>query len=158
MIDGGVMEIEVLRDGDRRAGRHRDQFGKTAGPLDAHHAARPVVAAAVLGADFQRHDTRGGDPVAAAPASDLRPDRVDDAGAIDAGNKRQHRPAILLPTGAQAYVEDAIDGRRVHLDADFAGTRHRVRHILVAQHLGRTIFVDDNRLHSRAFVAAPSSQ
>ena len=121
MTTAARWKSRCLRNGDAGAGRHGDKLGKAAGPLDAHHALRPVVAAAVLGADIERHDAGGGDAVADAPAADLRPDRIDDAGAIDAGNERQHRPAILLAAGAQADVEDAIDGRRMHLDADFTG-------------------------------------
>ena len=55
--------------------------------------------------------------------ADLRSDRIDDAGAIDAGNKRQHRAACGFLAGAQADVEHAIDGRGVHLDANFAAAR-----------------------------------
>ena len=49
---GGAMKVEVLRNGNAGAGRHGDELGKAARPLDAHHALRPVIAAAVLGADI----------------------------------------------------------------------------------------------------------
>ncbi len=107
----------------------------------------PLIAAAVLGANIQRHDAGGGDAVADVPAADLRPDGIDDTGAIDAGNERQHRAAILLAAGAQADVEHAIDGRRMDLDADLALARHRVGKVLVAQNVGRAVFVDDDRFH-----------
>ena len=107
----------------------------------------PVIAAAVLGADVQRHDAGGGDAVADVPAADLRADGIDDAGAIDAGNERQDRTAILLAAGAQADVEHAVDGRGVDLDADFAVARDRVGKVLVAQNVGRAVFVDDDRFH-----------
>ena len=148
--DGGAMKVEMLGKRDRGAGRHGDHFGKTARPLDAHHAARPVVAAAVLGADVERHEARGGDMIADAPAADLRPDRIDDAGAIDAGNERQHRAARGFLAGAQAHVEHAIDGRGVHLDADFAGARDRIGNLFVAQNVGRTVFVDDDGFHAKS--------
>ncbi len=119
--DGGAMKIEMFGKRDRGAGRHGDHLGKSARPLDAHHAVRPVGTAAIFGAYIKRHETCGGDISADAPAADLRPDRIDDAGAIDAGNERQHCASRGFLAGAQAHVEDAIDGRRVHLDADFAG-------------------------------------
>ena len=127
--------------------RHRDQFGKAAGPLDAHHALRALIAAAILGANVQRHDAGRGDAVTRTPAADLRADGIDDTGAIDAGNERQDRTAILLAAGAQADVEHAIDGRGMDLDADFAVARDRVGKVLVAQNVGRAVFVDDDRFH-----------
>ena len=45
------------------------------------------------------------------PAVDLRADRIDDAGAIDARYERQHWPAILFAAGAQADIQHAVDGR-----------------------------------------------
>ena len=143
----GAMEVEILRDRNAGAGRHGDKLGKATRPLDAHHALRSVIATAVFGGDVERHDAGGGDAIADFPAADFRPDRVDDAGTVDAGNERQHRAAILLAPGAQADIEHAIDGRRMHPDADLALARHRVGQILVAQHLGRAVFVDDDRFH-----------
>ena len=130
--DGGAMKVETLGERHRRAGRHGDQFGKSAGPLDAHHAARPVVAGAVFGTKFERHEARRGDMIADAPAADPRPDRVDRAGAIDAGNERQHRAARGFLAGAQTDVEHTIDGRGVHFDADFGGPRDRIRDLFVS--------------------------
>ena len=144
-----MMEIEVFGHRHRGAGRHRDHLGKAPRPLDAHHALGTVVVAAIFGADVERHDARGGDTIARAPAADLRADRIDNAGAIDARYERQHRPAILFAAGAQAHVEHAVDGRGMDLDADFALARHRVGDVLVAQHLRRAVFVDDNRFHTR---------
>ena len=141
------MKVEMLRDGDAGNRRHRDQLGKATRPLDAHHALRPLIAGAILGANVQRHDAGGGDAVARTPAADVRADGVDDAGAIDAGNERQHRAAILFAAGAQADVEHAIDGGGMDLDADLALARQRVGKVLVAQNVGRPVFVDNDRFH-----------
>ena len=144
---GGAMKVEMLRDGDAGHRRNGDQLGKAAGTLDAHHALRALIAAAVLGANVQRHDAGRGDAVARTPAADLRADSIDDTGAIDAGNERQYRAAILLAAGAQADVEHAIDGCRMDLDADLTLARDRVGKVFVAENVGRPVFVDDDRFH-----------
>ncbi len=61
-------------------------------------------------------------------------------------------PRNGLLAGAQADIEHAIDGRGVHLDADFAGARHGIGNVLVAQNVGRTVFVDDDGFHFRNFM------
>src|SRR5580704_15164004 len=68
-------------------------------------AARAIVAAAILRADIERHETRGGVAIAGAPAAHLRPDCIDNAGAIDARNERQCRATRHFLAGAQADVE-----------------------------------------------------
>ncbi len=147
--DRGMVKIEMLGHGHRRAGRHRNHLRETARAPDTHHTQRAVVAAAIFGADVERHDTRGGDAIAGAPAADLGADRIDDAGTVDARGKRQHRPAILLAPGAQADVQHAVHGRGMDPDADFALARHRVGYVLVAQHFRRAVFADDNGFHTR---------
>ena len=146
--DCGAMKVEMLGERDRSACRDVDQFGETPGPLDPHHAAWPVIAAAVLGADVERHKTRGGDMIANPPAADLRSDRIDNASAIDTGNERQRGAAGGFLAGAQADIEHAIDGRGMHPDADFAGARDGIGDLLVAQNVGRPEFVNDDGFHS----------
>ncbi len=76
------------------------------------------------------------------------PTAVDDAGAIDAGNERQYGAARRFMAGAQAHVQDAIDRRGVHLDADFAFARRSVGNILETQNVGRPILMNDDGFHS----------
>ena len=94
--DGGVVKVEAVGKRDHGAGRHRDQLGETARPLDSHHALRAGVIAVVLAADVERHDAGGRDPHARLPARHASSDRVDHAGAIDARDERQHRPARVF--------------------------------------------------------------
>ncbi len=138
----GVAEIEAGRHVDRGAGGDADELGKAALPLDAHHAFRAVVAGAVLRADVERHAAGGRDPFADLAAGDAGADRVDDAGAVDAGNERQHRAAEHLLAGAQAHVEHAVDGRGMDADAHLALPGHRVRPVLVFEVFGRAELVD----------------
>jgi len=144
----GVVKIERLGKRERGAGGHRDQFGKSAGPLDAHHAGRTRIAFAVLGARRKRHHPGCGDVHSFLPTCDARADCIDDAGAIDAGDERQDRSARGLFAGAQAHVEHAVDGRGMDADANLAFARDRVRHVLVAENLGRTIFAKHDRFHA----------
>ena len=144
----GVAEVEPVGQRDRGAGRDADELGEAARPLDAHHAFRAVVVAAVLRADVERHDAGRRDAIADLPARDAGADRVDDAGAVDARDERQHRAAEHLLAGAQAHVEHAVDGRGMDADADLARARLRVGHVLVFEHVGRAELVDDVRFHS----------
>ena len=116
---------------DGGAGGHADQLGEAALPLDAHHAFRAGVARAILRADIERHAAGGRDAVADLAARHAGADRVDDAGAVDAGDERQHRPAEHLLAGAQAHVEHAVDGRGMDADAHLARARLRVGHVLI---------------------------
>jgi len=146
---GSTVKIETLRYRHPGIGWNSDALGKTARPMNAHHSGRADVAVTVLGAELERHDACRGDVVADFPAGDLRPDGVDDAGAIDTRNERQRRAACRFLAGAQANVEHAINGRGMHLDADLARARHRIGPILIAQHVGRAVFVDNDCFHSR---------
>ena len=92
----GVVKVEPVGEFDRRERRHRDHLGKPARSFDAHHSGRPVVAAAILGANLERHDAGGGGPHSFSPARDGGSDRIDDAGAIDAGYKRKDGAASGL--------------------------------------------------------------
>ena len=138
---------------DRGAGRHRDQFGETAGPFDAHHAARPVIAAAVFGADIQRHDAGGGDAVAEPPSADPRADRIDGAGAIDAGNQRQHRAAAVSLPARRLTSSTRLTVAACTLMRISPGRGTGSGDVLVAQNLGWAVFVDDDGFHSlQAFI------
>ena len=126
--DGRVVEIEPVGKRDRRAGRHADQLGEAARPLDAHHADRARCSRSPSSAQ----SSSGIMPAAATrmPGCQLRharADRVDDAGAIDARDERQRRPARALAAGAQAHVEHAVDGGGMDADADLALARRAGR-------------------------------
>ena len=125
---------------------------KSAGPLDAHHALRSAIAIAVFRADIQRHDARSADAVASAPAPHLRADRIDDTGTIDAGDERQNGSTRSLMASAKTDVEHAIDGRRMHSDADFTASRDRIGHLFIAQNVRRSVLMNNDRFHSCAFV------
>ena len=147
---GGVAEGQPGRDRDRHAGRQRHQLRKAARPLDAHHAGRPGIIVAVLGAGIERHGAGDRDPVADLPAGHAGPDRIHDAGAVDARDQRQHRGAARLLAGAQAHVEHAVDGGGVNPHPDLAQAGQRIRNILVAEDVGRPELVDHDRLHAQA--------
>ena len=144
----GLVEVEPVGQRDHGAGRHRDHFGEAARPLDSHHAFRSAVVAVVLAADVERHDAGRRHPHALLPARDTSSDRVDHAGAIDAGDERELRPAGTFLARAQAHVEHAIDGGGMNPNADLARARLGVRHALVFEHVGGAEFVDDDRFHS----------
>src|SRR5580700_7827231 len=99
------MKVQVLGNGNPSDRRYRDQLGKAAGPLDAHHALRASIAVVVFRTVTERHDACGGNAVAGSPSRHFRSNRIDNAGAIDAWNERQHGSSILLLAGAQADVE-----------------------------------------------------
>jgi hypothetical protein len=143
-----MMEIESGRQLDRRAGRHHHHLGESAGSLDPHHADGARIRVRVLVADLQRHHARSGHPHAFAPLGDTGPHRVDDAGAIDAGDERKHRAARAFPARTQAHIQHPIDARRVNADANLALARLRLRHILVRENVRGTEFADDDRFHA----------
>src|SRR4029079_9846316 len=130
---------------DRGTGGDADQLRKSALPLDAHHAFRAGVAGAVFRTDVERHAARRRDPLPDLALRHAGADRVDDAGAVDAGNERQRRTAEHLLAGAQAHVEDTVDGRGMDADAHLALPRHRVRPVLVFEVFGRAELMDDVR-------------
>ena len=78
-------------------------------------------------------------------------DGVDDAGAIDPQDQRQHRPAGALVAGAHAHIEHAIDGRGMNPDAEFAVAGHGIGHGLVDENVRRTILMDHDRFHAETF-------
>src|SRR5499433_3178502 len=146
---GGVVEVELIGEFDRGAGRHRDHLGKTAGPLDAHHAGWPGVVVVLLTANIERHDAGGGDPHSRSPARDPGSERIDNARAIDAWDEWEHGSPRALVAGPQTHVKHAIDGGGMNADADFARARLGVGHVLVFEHVRRAIVVDDDRFHAR---------
>src|SRR5262249_55406275 len=139
----------LIRELDRGAGRYRDQLGKTARPLDSHHAGWAGVTLAILAADIERHDAGSGNAHSLSPARDAGSERVDAAGTIDSRNKRKHRSARTLLPRPQAYVEHAIDGGGVNADADLARARLGIRHGLVLEHVRRAIAVHYDGFHAR---------
>ena len=151
---GRLVEVESVRNCDGGAGRHRNQLGKAARPLDAHHAGRTAVALVVLGTDLERHHAGGCDPHSLSPAPDPGPDRIDDPGTIDPRDERKRGSARALLAGAQAHVEHAIDRGCMDADADLALAWFRVRDILIFEHVRRPVFVDDDRFHASPCLSA----
>src|SRR5205085_9851086 len=124
------------------------QFGEAAGPFDAHHAGRPAVAAAIFPADIERHHAGGGNPHARGPLLHALTHRIHHAGAINAWDEREDRPAGALVARTQAHVEDAIDSRGMHANSNLALAGLGVRHIVVTESLRRTETADHDRLHA----------
>src|SRR5262249_24422758 len=58
-----------------------------------------------------------------------------------------HRAARALLAGAHADVEHAVDGGGVDLDAHLAFARHRIRRVLILEHVGRAELVDHGCFH-----------
>ena len=56
-----------------------------------------------------------------------------------------------LLAGPQADIEHAIDGGGMDLNANFAVAWRRIGNVLVAQDIGRTVFVDDDGFHCGDF-------
>ncbi len=144
---GRLVEAETLRHRDSGASRQRDLLGEAAGPPYPHHAEGSMVIRLVLCADVERHHAGDGDAVAGSPARDAGAERLDHAGAIDAGNERQRDAGLHRLSRPQPDIEHAIDGGGMNANPDLAGARRRLGHVLVAHHLGRPEAADHDRFH-----------
>ena len=104
-----------------------------------------------------RHGQHGHDPVARAKTLDLAADLDDGPGALDAQDMGETHRRIGHDAGPRVGVE-AVDARRLQADQQLARTDFRGRHLLVTQHLGPAVLVDENRLHATTSSSASNSR
>jgi hypothetical protein len=150
LAGGGLFEAQLGGHHVGAARRRQHLLGVAAEQLDAEHPRGAAEIRAPLAAErtvAALDLVLGPDTIAGLEALDAGADRLDDAGELDPELVRQRQRPARDP-GAQVDVE-VVHPARAHRDHDLARSRDRVRHVLVAQHLGRPVFVVADGLHRR---------
>ena len=123
------LEGQIVGQANQVPGGHDDEFGKPARDLLAHHAA--------VGLRVHGHALTG------RPAFDSRPERIDRAGHVAAGDERhRHREPRHPPPHENVEM---VEPAGLHRHADLARTRFGVGPVAVDDVLDRALSFDDRR-------------